>query len=94
MLVYKAAYFLEEDGVHAEALDFPGVVSCGKDLVEARQMIQSALVDMAEFYIDEEKALPKPNPKATSPEAELEEPLYLLLTSASEVEVIPREVSA
>jgi predicted RNase H-like HicB family nuclease len=94
MLVYKAAYFMEQDGVHVEALDFPGVLSCGRDIVEARQMIQSALLDMAEYYLDQGKALPVPAPDKSNPEADLEEPLYLLLKTASEVEVVPREVPA
>ncbi len=42
MLAYEAAYFQDDDGVHVEGLDFPGVLSYGKDIAEARQMIQSA----------------------------------------------------
>jgi predicted RNase H-like HicB family nuclease len=94
MLVYKAAYFQEVDGVHVEALDFPGVVSSGKDVAEARQMIQSALLDLAEYYLEQGKALPRPNPSLSKPDADLEEPLYLLLKSASDIEVVPREISA
>jgi len=94
MLTYKAAYFVNDDGVHVEALDFPGVLSCGKDMAEARSMIRSALLDMADYYLDTGKALPLPNPNATNPDADLEEPLYLLLQTASDVEVVPREISA
>lgn len=92
MLVYKAAFFVDDDGLHAEVLDFPGAVSCGKDMGEARAMIQAALLDMAEYYLESGKALPLPNPAASDPEAEIEEPVYLLLKTASEVEVLPREV--
>ncbi|MEX0703563.1 MAG: hypothetical protein WD069_15820 [Planctomycetales bacterium] len=94
MLVYKAAYFIDDDGVHVEALDFPGVNSCGKDIDEARRMIQSALLDMAEYHLDAGKALPLPDPTATNPDADLEEPVYLLLKTASEVEVVPKEATA
>lgn len=92
MLAYKAAYFVDDDGVYVEALDFPGVNSCGKEINEERRMIQSALLDMAEYHLDTGKPLPLPNPAATSPDANLEEPLYLLLKTASEVEVVPREI--
>jgi len=92
MLVYKAAYFFDDDGVHVEALDFPGVTSCGSDLNEARKMIQSALLDMAEYYLDRGKPLPLPEPSLSNPEADIEEPLYLLLKTASEVEVVPKEI--
>ncbi|MEX0715365.1 MAG: type II toxin-antitoxin system HicB family antitoxin [Planctomycetaceae bacterium] len=94
MLVYNAAYFVDDDGVHVETLDFPGVNSCGKDIDEARGMIQSALLDMAEHHLDTGKALPLPDPTATNPDADLEEPVYLLLKTASEVEVVPKEATA
>ena len=32
MLTYKAMYKLLDKGVHAEVLDFPGVITCGKDI--------------------------------------------------------------
>ncbi len=48
MLTYKAMYKYLDEGVHAEVLDFPGVITFGKDLEEARRMLSSALVDMAE----------------------------------------------
>ena len=47
MLVYKAMYKFLDSGVHAEVLDFPGVISWGPNLNEARQLLSSALVDMA-----------------------------------------------
>ena len=48
MLTYRVMYKFLNDGVHAEVLDFPGVISCGRDLEDARRLLQSALVDMAE----------------------------------------------
>jgi hypothetical protein len=48
MLTYKAMYKYVDGGVHADVLDFPGAISSGRDLNEAREMLASALVDMAE----------------------------------------------
>ena len=48
MLTYKAMYKFLEPGVHAEVLDFPGTITCGETLQEARRLLASALVDMAE----------------------------------------------
>jgi predicted RNase H-like HicB family nuclease len=76
--MYKAAYYFDDDGVTAHVLDFPAVVSCGKDLPEARRMVQSAISDMAEYYIETGRPLPHPNSTLTDLEAELEEPLPLL----------------
>ena len=83
MITYRAMYKFLSEGVHAEVLDFPGVVSCGKDLEEARQMLRSALVDMAETSLALGDALPKPNPSAADAESDLEEPVYLMLPAAS-----------
>jgi len=94
MVTYKAAYYVNDEEVHVEVLDFPGVHSFGKDVREARDMVQSALVDMAEALVELGKPLPIPNPQATDPNADLEEPLHLLMRGASLVEIVPREVSA
>jgi len=45
MLTYKAAYQFVEGGVHATLLDFPGAITCGADLAEARRLLASALID-------------------------------------------------
>jgi len=79
MLTYKAMYKTVEGGVHAEVLDFPGVITSGADLEEARHMLASALVDMAETNLLMGEALPRPDPNCTNPEADLEEPIQLLL---------------
>ena len=49
MLTYQAMYKFLDAGVHAEVLDFPGVMTCAKDIQEARRLLASALVDMAEL---------------------------------------------
>lgn len=87
MLTYKAMYKFLEDGVHAEVLDFPGAISFGADLEEARRMVASALVDMAETTLALGEALPRPDPACTDPDADLEEPIYLLLTASTRVAV-------
>ena len=48
----------------------------GKDIEEARQLLASALVDMAETNLLHGEPLPQPNPTCTDPEADLEEPIY------------------
>jgi len=74
-----------DDGVHAEVLDFPGVISCGRDLEDARRMLRSALADMAEETLQRGEVLPKPNPSVTDSESDLEEPIHLLLQAATHV---------
>jgi predicted RNase H-like HicB family nuclease len=93
MIAYRAMYKFLNEGVHVEVLDFPGVISCGKDLEEARQMLRNALVDMAETSLSLGEALPKPNPTATDADSDLEEPVYLLLTAASRVLEVPQDAA-
>jgi predicted RNase H-like HicB family nuclease len=89
MLTYKAMYKVDPDGVHAEVLDFPGAMTCANDLREARRLLASALVDMAETHLLHGEALPVPNPNAHDDEADIEEPIYLLFTAASRVTTLP-----
>ena len=79
MLTYKAVYKYLNEGVHAEVLDFPGVITCGADLEEARRLLASALVGMAETSLLKGEPLPQPDPTCTDPDADLEEPIHLLL---------------
>ncbi len=91
MLIYKAMYKQLDEGVHGEVLDFPGVITWGADLEEARRLLVSALVDMAETRLQQGEPLPLPDPSVTDPEADLEEPIYLLLTAATRVTVVPQD---
>lgn len=59
--------------VVAEVLDFPGVVSQGFDLPDARLMIASALEDLAQLHLEEGKPLPMPDPEAAASDADLVE---------------------
>ena len=80
MLRYHVAYFLpkaQDRMVVAEVLDFPGVISQGFDLADARSMISSALGDMAQTYLEEGKALPLPSENAMADDADLIELLPL-----------------
>jgi len=80
MLHYHAAYYLprgQDQMVVAEVLDFPGVVSQGFDLADARLMIASALEDVAQQHLEEGKPLPMPHSEATVAEADLIELLPL-----------------
>jgi predicted RNase H-like HicB family nuclease len=90
MLTYKAMFKFLDNAVHAAVLDFPGAISSGADLEEARRMVASALVDMAETNLLLGEPLPRPDPSVTDPDADLEEPIYLLLTAASQVALVPQ----
>ncbi len=91
MLTYKAMYKYLDEGVHAEVLDFPGVISFGDDLSEARRMLASALVDMAETNLLQGEPLPHPDPTCSDPDTDIEEPIHLLLTAASRVTLVPQD---
>jgi predicted RNase H-like HicB family nuclease len=69
MLRYHIAFYLPRvagEMVVAEALDFPGAVTQGFDLPDARLMIASAMEDLAQCLLEEGKPLPAPNPAATA----------------------------
>jgi predicted RNase H-like HicB family nuclease len=92
MLMYKAAYQFVEGGVHAHVLDFPGAITCGADLAEARRLLASALLDMAALALDRGEPLPRPDPSLFDPEADVEEPIHLHLRASTDVEVVPTGV--
>jgi predicted RNase H-like HicB family nuclease len=91
MLTYRAMYKYLNRGVHAEVLDFPGVITWGADLNEARRLLASALVDMAETNLLHGEPLPQPDPTSSDPDADIEEPIHLLLQAASRVVLMPQE---
>ena len=69
MLRYHIAFHLPRSAgemVVAEALDFPGAVTQGFDLTDARLMIASAMEDLAQCLLEEGKPLPTPNPDAAA----------------------------
>lgn len=77
MLTYKAMYKYLDQGVHAEVLDFPGTITYGENMPEARRLLASALVDMAETALLQGEPLPQPDPSFSDSEADLEEPIQL-----------------
>jgi predicted RNase H-like HicB family nuclease len=90
MLTYKAMYKYVDGGVHGEVLDFPGTITFGHSLEQARSLLASALVDMAETNIMRGQPLPGPQPSLSDTDADIEEPIHLLLTAASRVAVQPQ----
>ncbi len=92
MLTYKAMYKFLDDGVHGEILDFPGALTCGKDLAEARRLLSGALVDMAETTLLEGESLPAPNSLLSDEESDLEEPIYLILNASTKIRVVAEEL--
>lgn len=85
VLVYKSAYKWEEGVCLGEVLDFPGTVSFGYTLDEARANLAGALRDMAETNLLRGEPLPVPHPGRSDPLAELEEPIYLVLAAGQPV---------
>lgn len=92
MVQYKAGYKFVDGGVHAQVLDFPAALSCGADLDDARRMLGVALIDMAETLLELGEPLPRPDPSASDPEMDLEEPIFLHLSASTEVAQEPAGV--
>lgn len=94
MLRYKAGFKFVDGGVHAQVIDFPAVITCADDLDAARRLLASALLDVAQARLELSQPLPSPNPLATDPEMDLEEPIYLHLSVSSDVVETPAGVVA
>ena len=89
MLVYKAMYKFIDDGVYGEVLDFPGTITFAETLEKARSSLSEALVDMVETNLQKGESLPQPNPEFSDSESDLEEPIYLILTASSHINIVP-----
>jgi predicted RNase H-like HicB family nuclease len=89
MLRYKAGFKFVDGGVHAQVVDFPAVITCASDLAGARRLLTAALLDVAETRIELGQSLPRPNPQATDPDMDIEEPIYLHLSASSDAHEIP-----
>ena len=87
MRTYKAACKLTDGVFLGEALDFPGTVSFGHTLEEARRNLAGALFDMAETNLSGSEPLPVPDPKVADPDADLEEPIYLAIQTGQQLSV-------
>ena len=84
MITYTAGYKIDPDGVHAEVFDFPGVLTCGADLAEAREMLADALVGMAEINLEMGEPLPKPDPSSVQSGFDVVEPIRLIVSATAE----------
>ncbi|MBW4473537.1 MAG: hypothetical protein KME45_24645 [Stenomitos rutilans HA7619-LM2] len=89
MLTYKATYRFLDEGVHGEVLDFPGTITFAENLETARRSLASALVEMAETNLLLGEPLPSPNAQLTDADSDLEEPIHLILTAASRIQIVP-----
>ena len=89
MLQYKAGYKFVDGGVHAQVVDFPAVITCADDLMEARRLLAAALLDVTETRLELGQPLPAPNPRASDPDMDFEEPIYLHLSASSAVDQTP-----
>jgi predicted RNase H-like HicB family nuclease len=88
MLEYHAAYYRDEDGWYSvRLLDFPGVISQGRNLREARYMIRDALELMADCFLEQGRSLPRPNPRARDKKADRIEQICLGTKAVSRVAV-------
>ncbi|MFT3880431.1 MAG: type II toxin-antitoxin system HicB family antitoxin [Gemmatales bacterium] len=89
MITYTAAYSFEGEICLGEVLDFPGTVSFGNTLEEARTSLSAALLDMAETNLSLSEPLPKPLLSIKKPDADIIEPIYLLLHASNQIDVQP-----
>ena len=85
MLSYKSTFKWEDGICLGEVLDFPGTVSFGYTLDEARANLAGALRDMAETNLLRGEPVPLPDPSRTDAQAELEEPIYLVLQTGQQL---------
>lgn len=89
MVCYKAGYKYVDGEVHAQVLDFPAVISCADDLDQARSSLAAALLDVAETRLGLGQNLPAPNSTVTDAEMDIEEPIYLHLSTSTDVVETP-----
>ncbi len=71
MLRYKAGYKFVENEVHAQVLDFPEVITCASSISEARRLLTSALLDMAETRLELGEGIPICNPLVSDSEMDI-----------------------
>jgi predicted RNase H-like HicB family nuclease len=85
MINYQAAYYRDPDsgGYTAKVLDFPGVLSQGRSLDQARKMLSDALREMTEWLLEDGQALPRPDPAAADAAADVVEPIQLIIRARS-----------
>tara|TARA_B100000809_G_C14858107_1_gene430842 strand:+ start:219 stop:503 length:285 start_codon:yes stop_codon:yes gene_type:complete len=85
MLTYKSSYKSSEEIVMGSVLDFPGTIAYGASLDEARRNLAAALRDMAETNLLKGEPLPIPDSTLTDQDADIEEPIYLVLQTGQQI---------
>jgi predicted RNase H-like HicB family nuclease len=85
MLTYQSSYKTVDGVVLGSVLDFPGTIAYGESLDEARCNLASALRDMAETNLLKGESLPIPDPTVSDVDADLEEPMHLILQTGHQV---------
>jgi predicted RNase H-like HicB family nuclease len=85
MTPYTAAYYRDPGtgGYTAKVLDFPGVLSQGRDLDHARRMLADALREMTEWLLEDRQPLPAPAPGVADDQADVVEPIHLVIRARS-----------
>jgi predicted RNase H-like HicB family nuclease len=85
MLTYKSSYKSSEEIWIGTVLDFPGTVAYGDSLDNARRNLALALRDMAETNLLQGEALPIPDPARSDSDADIEEPIHLMLQAGQQI---------
>lgn len=81
MIEYKAAFYEDRKNgwFLAKVLDFPGVVTQGRTLDQARRMLNDALREMTEWLLEDGQPLPHPDPAVSDTSADVVEPIRLII---------------
>lgn len=87
MLTYKSSYRTAEGIILGEVLDFPGAIAYGHSLDEARRDLAAALRDLAETNLLKGESLPLPDPAMSRADADLEEPIHLVLQAGQHLDL-------
>lgn len=90
MLTYKSSYKPADAIWIGVVLDFPGTIAYGESLDRARQNLALALRDMAETNLLQGERLPIPDPTRCDPDADIEEPIHLVLQAGQQISTTVR----
>lgn len=93
MLTYKSSYKWSDGVVLGEVLDFPGTIAYGNSLDEVRRRLAVALQDMAETNLLNGEPLPIPDGTLSDNDADLEEPIHLVLQAGQHLSTIVEAVA-
>jgi predicted RNase H-like HicB family nuclease len=95
MINYTAQYkFLDGGTVHGEVMYFPGAITYGDSLEEARRLIHSALIDLTQLSLERGEALPLPGTVSGDLDADLDEPIHLDLSATRKVIEVPEPATS